>query len=132
MYDGIKNLLKSLRDNGNTMIVATLKPEIFAKQILEHFDIAKYFAYIAGGNLDGTRTQKNEVIEYALGTNNITDKSSVIMIGDREHDIIGAKKSGVDSIGVLFGYGSRDELESAQATYIAAKVKDIENIIIAK
>jgi phosphoglycolate phosphatase len=132
IYNGIEDLLKCLRDNRKTIIVATSKPEIFAKLILEHFDIDKYFTYIAGGNLDGTRTKKDEVIEYALNTNKIFDKSTVVMIGDRDHDIFGAKKIGIDSIGVLFGYGSREELESAQATYIAENIKDIETIIFAK
>lgn len=132
VYDGIKGLLDNLQNAGKTLIVATSKPEVFAKQILEHFKIAKYFTYIAGANLDGTRVKKDEVIQYALDANGVSDKSKVIMIGDREHDIIGAKKVGVDSIGVLFGYGSREELEHAQATYMVEKVEEILSILLAK
>ncbi len=129
VYDGIENLLIKLKDKGKTIIVATSKPEVFAKQILEHFDISKYFTFIAGGNLDGTRVKKNDVIQYALENCNIKDLSKVIMIGDREHDIIGAKKVEIDSIGVLFGYGDRDELEKAGADFIVDSVVDIGKIL---
>lgn len=130
--EGFEGLLKLLKANGKTLIVATSKPEVFAKQILEYFDIAKYFTFIAGGNLDGTRVKKEEVIFYALESCNILEKSKVIMIGDREHDIIGAKKNSIHSMGVLFGYGDREELENAGADYIVETVSDIGRILIAK
>ena len=79
VYNGFNELLNLLKVNGKILIVATSKPEVFAKQILEHFDIAKYFTYIAGGNLDGSRVNKDEVISYALKSCNITDKSKVII-----------------------------------------------------
>lgn len=129
VYEGIESLLKSIRDSGKTAIVATSKPEIFAKRILEHFDIAKYFSYIIGANMDETRTKKDEVISYVLENCNIPDKSKVLMIGDREHDILGAKKVGIDSLGVLFGYGDYEELKSAGATYIAEAVENIYPIL---
>lgn len=132
VYEGFEDLLKLLTASSKTLIVATSKPEVFAKQILEHFNIAKYFTFIAGGNLDGTRVKKDEVISYALESCNILDKSKVIMIGDREHDIIGAKKNSIHSMGVLFGYGDREELENAGADYIAKAVSDIGRILIAK
>ncbi len=130
VYEGFEGLLKELSDQGLALIVATSKPEVFAKQILEHFDIAKYFTCIAGSNLDGTRVKKGEVIGYALESCGIADLSEAIMIGDREHDIIGAKQAGIDSIGVLFGYGDRAELEEAGADFIAATVADIGKILI--
>ncbi len=129
VYDGIENLLKLLYDSGKKLIVATSKPEIFAKRIMEHFDLAKYFTYIAGSNMDGTRTKKAEVISYALEVCNISDISKAIMVGDREHDVIGANTVGLDSIGVLFGYGDYNELTAAGATYIAGNVRDIHSII---
>ncbi len=132
VYEGFEDLLKLLKANGKTLIVATSKPEVFAKQILEYFNIAKYFTFIAGGNLDGTRVKKDEVISYALESCNILDKSKVIMIGDREHDIIGAKKNSIHSMGVLFGYGDREELENAGADYIVETVSDIGRTLIAK
>jgi phosphoglycolate phosphatase len=130
VYDGIEDLLNYLKDDGKVLMVATSKPQIFAEQILAHFNIAKYFSFIAGSNLDGTRIKKAEVIEYALASLNITDFSKAIMVGDREHDIIGAKTVGIKSIGVLYGYGSFEELVNAGANYIAETVEDIKNIII--
>lgn len=130
VYDGIENLLKTLKYNNKTLAVATSKPQVFAQQILEKFDIAKYFTYIAGSNLDGTRVKKDEVIQYALESCNITNLPKVIMIGDREHDINGAKKVGIDSIGVLYGYGDRDELEKAGADFIVNTVLDIKKMLI--
>jgi phosphoglycolate phosphatase len=132
IYDGLEALLHLLKVNGKTLIVATSKPEIFAKQILEHFNMSKYFLYIAGSNMDGSRVKKDEVISYALENCNITDKSKVIMIGDREHDIIGAKKTGVHSMGVLFGYGDKEELENAGADYIVETVAEIGKVLLAK
>lgn len=129
VYDGIENLLIRLSEKGKKIILATSKPEPFAKEILHHFDLEKYFLFAAGSTMSETRTNKAEVIEYALSECGITDKSTVVMVGDREHDIIGANKNGIDSIGVLFGYGSREELESAGATYIAETVADIEKYI---
>ena len=129
VYDGIENLLESLYKKGKKIILATSKPELFAREILCHFGLDKYFLFAAGSTMDETRTNKAEVIEYALSECGITDKSAVVMVGDREHDIIGANKNGIDSIGVLFGYGNREELESAGATYIAETVNDIEKYI---
>lgn len=129
VYDGIPELLSKLANDGKQIIVATSKPEPFAVKILEHFEISKYFAYIAGSTLDEKRTSKDEVIRYALDVCHVNDLSSVIMIGDREYDIIGAKAIGTDSIGVLYGYGSHEELFNAGATYIVEKVSDIYNFI---
>lgn len=129
VYDGIEKLLRSLKDKGKTLIVATSKPEKFAVQILEHFKLDGYFKYIAGSNLDGTRSAKADVIKYALEKCNVTDCSQAVMVGDRKHDIIGAKAIGLDSVGVLFGYGDLNELETAEATYIAETVEDIEKFV---
>lgn len=129
VYDGIEDLLASLYEKGKKIILATSKPEPFAKEILRHFGLDKYFLFAAGSTMGETRTNKAEVIEYALSECGITDKTAVVMVGDREHDIIGANKNGIDSIGVLFGYGSREELETAGATYIAETVEDIEKFI---
>ncbi len=130
VYDGIETLLQQLTDAGKRICLATSKPEPFAKMILEHFGLTQYFEYIAGAAMDETRTKKDEVIKYALEQCNLLGGSNVIMIGDREYDIFGAKTQGVDSIGVLFGYGSRAELEAAGATYIAESVEDIAPFIL--
>jgi len=129
VYPGIAELLENLKSSGKILVVATSKPTVFAKQILEYFDIMKYFSYVSGSNLDGTRVNKDEVIAYALEKCKITDLEKAIMIGDREHDIIGAQKTGIDSMGVLFGYGNRNELECAGANYIADTVEDISTFL---
>lgn len=125
VYDGIENLLIKLSENNKKIILATSKPEAFAREILRYFGLDKYFLFTAGSTMSETRTNKADVIEYALAECGITDKASVVMVGDREHDIIGANKNSIDSIGVLFGYGSREELENAGATFIAETVEDI-------
>ena len=118
VYDGIPEILKELAGRGKRVIVATSKPEVFAVKILEQHDIAKYFEFIAGANFDETRTQKDEVIKYALETCGISDTSDVIMVGDTRFDVIGANKFGMDSVGVLFGYGTREEMVAEGVTYI--------------
>lgn len=130
VYEGFEDLLKSLKASGKTLLVATSKPEVFAKQIMDYFDLSKYFAFIGGASLDSSRSEKDKVISYVLESCNISDKSKVIMVGDREHDIIGAKKNSIHSIGVLFGYGDIEELEEAGADYIAETVEDIGKIIL--
>lgn len=130
VYEGISELLRALKDRGKTLIVATSKPGIFAEQILEHFRLKEYFNFVAGSNMDGTRTKKDEVIRHALKSCGMPKASGVVMVGDREHDVIGANKVGVDSIGVLFGYGSRQELSDAGATYIAESVGMLSEILL--
>ncbi len=130
MYDGIDILLKSLREAGKIPVVATSKPEPFARIILKRYGIDKDFLYIAGSNINETRTQKAEVIAYALETCKITDKSRVVMVGDRSHDVIGAKKNGIDCIGILYGYGDRKELEEAGADYIAEDINELTAMLL--
>ena len=130
VYDGICELLTRLKASGRTLVVATSKPEVFALEILRHFDLYKYFDFVAGATLNDVRNQKADIIKYALETLNITEKTSAIMIGDRKHDIIGAKETGLDSIGVLYGYGTYDELKNAGATYIADTPADIWNKVL--
>lgn len=125
VYDGIPDLLKRLKQDGKTLIMATSKPEVFAIEILKHFGLYEYFDVAAGASLDASRNKKGAVIEYALDRCGIRDGSSAIMIGDREHDVIGAKENGLDSIGVLYGYGAYDELKTAGATFIAVEPMDI-------
>ena len=118
VYDGIEELLVTLKAQGKKLILATSKPEPFAVEILRHFGLDKYFDFIAGATMDEKRVRKADVIAYALESCGITDLPSAIMIGDREHDILGAKEVGLESIGVLYGYGDLEELENAGATYI--------------
>ena len=125
LYDGIPQVLQELKARGKIVIMATSKPEVYARRIAEHFDIAKYFDYMAGSLLEGKRVAKTEVIEYALETLGITEREECIMIGDRHHDITGAKLSGMKSAGCLWGYGSEAELRDAGADMIFRAVDDI-------
>lgn len=130
VYPGIREMLELLKEQGKTLLVATSKPSIYARQILGHFDLMKYFTFLSGSELDGTRVDKAEVITYALQENKIQDLSKVIMIGDREHDIIGANKNGIDSIGVLYGYGCREEFEKNHASYVVKQVEELKEILL--
>lgn len=130
VYDGIEELLTSLRAAGKRLIVATSKPEEFAVRILKHFSLYEYFDFVAGATMDSSRVKKADVISYALESCGITDTSGTLMVGDREHDVLGAKAMGIDCVGVLFGYGSLEELEAAGATYIAETVSDILKYIL--
>lgn len=132
VYDGIEKLLMELKKSNKSLIVATSKPEEFAIKILKHFHLEQYFDFIAGATMDGSRDKKADVISYALNSCNISDFSSTIMIGDRKHDILGANQVGLDSIGVLFGYGNYEELNAAGATYIAENTSDILEFILNK
>ncbi|AIQ29817.1 MULTISPECIES: HAD family hydrolase [unclassified Paenibacillus] len=125
---GVPELLENLRNQGFSLYVATSKPTVFAEEILRHYKLDHFFRFTAGSNLDGTRSKKREVIQYVLDQNDIP-AAQALMIGDREHDIIGAKACGVPSIGVLFGYGSEEELSAAGADYIAATVEETGMII---
>ena len=125
VFDGIPELLDTIKKTGRIIALAPSKPEQYATRILDHFDLSQYFDFIGGATMDETRSKKADVIEYTLKQLNVTDKSNVVMVGDRHHDIDGANQNCLDSIGVLFGYGDREELETAGATYIAKTVNDI-------
>jgi phosphoglycolate phosphatase len=129
VYDGVPELLETLKHNGKKLVIATSKPEEFSVRILKHFNLFDYFDFVAAATFDSTRNTKDKVIEYALENLNITDKSKVVMIGDRHHDIDGAKINNIDSIGVLYGFGDREELQKAGATYIAENVADILRLV---
>lgn len=119
VYDGVREMLISLKTSGKKVVLATSKPELYALQILQHFELMSHFDRICGANMDGTRTKKADVITYALQAFPATPPENAIMVGDREHDVKGALAVGIDSIGVTYGYGSKKELTSAGATYIA-------------
>ena len=129
LYDGMAEVLDRIKSSGRQIILATSKPDEFAIKILKHFRIDQYFDFVAAATMDETRTGKAEVIAYALESCNITDLQSTVMVGDRENDILGAKAFGIDSIGVLYGYGGIEELQSAGATYLAESVEDITNYL---
>ncbi|OOM77799.1 HAD family hydrolase [Clostridium sp. BL-8] len=130
LYDGIIELLETLKKNNKKIILATSKPEVYAKQILKYFKIDSYFEFVAGADFEETRVNKGDVIKYALEGAEISDLSKVIMIGDREHDVIGAKENNIKVIGVLYGYGDVVELTQARADYIAKDPHLLLNMLI--
>ncbi len=129
VFDGIEELLIKLKARNKTLIVATSKPTIYAVKILEHFNLLNYFDFVAGSELDGTRSDKAQVIAHALSQKDIIDNDTTIMIGDRKHDIIGAQKNNVKSVGVLYGYGDLLELQNAKADYIVSNVHELELLL---
>ncbi|MCX8130572.1 MAG: HAD family hydrolase [Clostridia bacterium] len=130
LYNGIESLLKSLVADGRKIILATSKAEVFAVRILEHFNISQYFFVAAGSELDGTRIKKSEVIRYALDKAGIVDLGNAVMVGDRMHDVIGARETGIDSIGVLYGYGNYEELNNAGASLIVETIDELRKSLI--
>ena len=129
LYGGIEEMLKKLKQKEKRLFIATSKPEVFATQIIKYLHIEIFFDGIVGANLDGTRTDKAEIIASLLDNYAIFDKSKVVMVGDREHDIYGAKRTDIDSIGVLYGYGDMEELVSAGATYIIKTPLELIDIV---
>lgn len=113
VFDDVATTLKSLKVRGYKLYLATAKPQVYAQQILEHFDLLKYFDYAYGSELSGERTNKGDLIAYILEQEQL-DASSCLMVGDREHDIIGARHHGIETIAVEYGYGSDEELTFAQ------------------
>ncbi|WP_045521028.1 HAD family hydrolase [Neobacillus niacini] len=130
LYSNISLLLKSLKEQQFSLVVATSKPTVFSEKILKYFNIDQYFDLVVGSNLDGTRTSKTEIIQYILDKYNEYKLDNFIMIGDRKHDIIGANNNGIDSIGVTYGYGSFDELNHSNPTYIVKSVEELTKLLM--
>lgn len=125
IYPGVETMLKTVRDAGCRLFVATSKPEQVAQEILEHFGLAEYFDYIGGATPDDSRVKKADVVRYVLDMAKIARPLEAVMVGDRKHDILGARQNGLESVGVLYGYGDRQELEEAGADYLAEQAADI-------
>lgn len=127
VYSGIPQALQTLKDKGKVLAVATSKVTGYAEKILKHFDLEKYFSFVSGDDMEGTLTKegKREVIRIALNAVDPQRKMNAVMIGDRKHDIQGAKALGIDSIGICYGYGSREELEEAGASFVLNSVEEL-------
>jgi len=124
IYEGITECLEQVRGTAESILVATSKPGIYAKKIIEHFELNPYFDEVFGSNLDGTLSDKTELIAHVLKTRGISPQNAV-MIGDRRFDMIGAKNHGMKALGVLWGFGSEDELKNAGADEICTHPKEI-------
>ena len=116
VYPVIPELLRERQDAGDRLFIATSKPHVFAERIVQHFGLAGFFEQVYGAELDGNRADKGELIHFALEA--IASDRPTVMIGDRKHDIVGAQKNGITSIGVTYGYGGREELVQAGADHI--------------
>ena len=130
MYEGVIELMKSLKQKGYELGLATSKPEIFAKRVVESKGILPHLDFLAGASTDEkTRATKDAVIKYALTLCKEKDRSKILMVGDRHFDVNGAAAFGIDAVGVTFGYGSYDELEEAGAKYIVNSMQELDNLL---
>jgi phosphoglycolate phosphatase len=129
LYSGIHEALSAIQGAGVRLCVASSKPHIYVRQILEHFDLIDYFENVFGSELNGTRTDKSELLRHALSETR-TDASDATMVGDRKHDIVGALNNGVSAIGVLYGYGSVEELTRAGANRFANTPRELVSLLL--
>lgn len=128
VFEGVAETLAELKRRGYRLFLATAKPTVYAKQILEHFNLAQYFTEIYGSELNGDRTNKGELIQYILEQQGI-QAEQCIMVGDCEHDIFGARHNGIESIAVKYGYGSEIELQQAQPKYMIENFSHLLNYL---
>ncbi len=130
IYNGIDHLLAALKANGSKIILATSKPEEFAEQILEHFDILKYFDFVAGNTLSEMRPEKRDVIMHILANFPDLSGENAVMVGDRSYDVAGSGEFSIPCIGVAYGYGGEDELRSSGAAAVAESVQELEKMLL--
>lgn len=133
IYPGIPELLEALHKKGDMVVLATAKPLRFAKRILDYFDIAKWFDYVGGNDMAETYMKKSDLLRdifAALGLGE-DDLADCLMVGDRNHDVDGAHEAGIKAVGVLYGYGGRDELEAAGADFIVDDVDGLAKLLLA-
>ncbi|MBR9998002.1 MAG: HAD hydrolase-like protein [Cyclobacteriaceae bacterium] len=130
LYPGIPGLLKSLHERGRIIMLATAKPTFYAKKIVIHFKIGPFLADVVGSNMDGSRMDKKEIIQHILDRHPEVPVENFIMIGDRMHDIMGARHHGMDSIWVKYGYGDEDDIKSLAPTYMADSVSDLRRLLL--
>lgn len=135
VFPGIVQMLEELRKAGKKLYVATSKPEVFALKILKHFELLEYFDGVGGADLEEKRSRKADVISYLLERERIPfytqeERKNILMVGDREHDVLGAAQEGLDCVGVLYGYGSPRELEESGAFALAGSVEELKNLLL--
>ena len=130
VYDGVYEMLSALKEKGYFIALATSKPEKFARVILKHFELEKYFDFIAGATIGGNISTKEDVINHIINSLNITDNSKILMIGDRKYDLIGAREFDIDAMGVLYGYGSVQELSEYPSVMLAKTPEDVVKFLV--
>lgn len=133
---GMRTALIRLEQAGCKLYVATSKPQLFARQILEYLDLSSYFQVIAGSSMDGSRDNKVAVLQYLLEQIGVERDSDairdIVMVGDRKFDVLGAQEFGIDQIGVLFGYGSREEFEACNTRFVVETAEEMTDIILSE
>lgn len=130
VYEGIPELLQNLKSAGYRLILATAKPEMFSFEIMEHFELSQYFDLMYGCDESKSRMNKVDVIRDIMAFHPDITRENTIMIGDRDHDVLGAAQNGLDCIGVLYGFGDREELQNAGAKYIVESVGELQSLLI--
>lgn len=130
VYPGIRDMLDRLQDADALLAVATSKPEVFARQIFDHFDMSHYFAFVGGSTLDSSRVSKADVIAHTLKALGNPHEEWVLMVGDRDYDIIGAKAHGLTTVGVTYGFGTAEEHKEAGADHIVSSVRELEELLL--
>ena len=131
-WQAVRDFRELFAKTGKVLCVATSKPEPFARAIADRFGLAECFDFVGGASLDDTRTKKAAVIEYVLASVGSPKPEQVLMVGDRRHDVEGAAAFGIDCVGVLYGYGSREELTAAGACFLAEQPADIADYVLGK
>ena len=129
IYPGIPSLLRELKGAGKRLIVATLKPAVYAERILSHFRLRDNFDHVFGPALGDGEPTKTEIIKRALTEASNTPRDAILMVGDRVHDVAGARTNGIDSVAVTYGYGAMDELQQADPTYIVNSVEELRALL---
>ena len=130
VFNGVQDMLQTLKDTGKTLAVATSKPIKFTNLIMRDFDLGKYFDFVGGASSDASKEAKHDVIHMVLDNLKVSDKSKVLMVGDRLFDIEGAHTEGIDCAAVLYGYGNREEFEEYKAEYILQKPHDVVKLVL--
>lgn len=130
VFDGVREMLQTLKDVGKTLAVATSKPIKFTNLIMRDFDLGKYFDFVGGASSDASKEAKRDVVRMVLDNLKVEDKSKVLMVGDRLFDIEGAHLEGIDCAAVLYGYGNREEFERYNAEYILKTPQDVINLVL--
>jgi len=128
LYPGIIEVLAALREHEVRLLVATSKPTFYARKIIDHFGLSSYFEDVCGSELDGTRADKTDLLAWIVAEKRL-EPASTVMIGDRRHDVIGARNNAIDGVAVLYGYGSHDELNEAGAAHFCARPGDLPAVL---
>jgi len=132
VYPGVEEMLRTLKNSGRKLILATSKPTGFATEILEHFGLISYFDFIGGATLDGSRSTKEDVIEHVLASGMVSEREELVMVGDTKFDVIGAAYFGIPAIAVTYGFGSKEELSEAGAAVLVDSAAEITDILLGK